>query len=98
MILIFLERTDMTTVSIDKAILEDLIDFKIRHLNRRIQKILSKWKYQSSDTFLNDAINGIIKEAEMDAIGLRQLIKQRDDLQKLKWDCRGFQKCLLMLN
>ncbi len=68
----------MTTVSIDKEILEDLIDFKIRHLNRRIQKILSNWKYQSRDAFLNDAKTGIIKETEMDAIGLRQLIKQRD--------------------
>ncbi len=74
----------MPTVSIDKAILEDLIDFKIRHINKRIQKILLKWKYQSSEAFLNDARMGIIKEAEMDAIGLRQLMKQREDLQKLK--------------
>ncbi|HMF34975.1 MAG TPA: hypothetical protein VKK79_26370 [Candidatus Lokiarchaeia archaeon] len=71
----------MTSVSVDKEFLESLIDFKQRHLSELIQEILAKWKYETSTAFIEDARNGTLAEAEMDAIALRQLLKDRDDLE-----------------
>ena len=74
----------MTEVSVNKDIIEELLDFKMRYLNDEIQKILSKWNYRHSETFLDDARNGTLCEAEDDAISLHQLIKKRDELIELK--------------
>ena len=74
----------MTQVSVKKEVLEDLIAFKMRYLNGEIKNILDKWKYSSSAKFLADARNGTITEAEGDAVSLRQLLKQLDELKALR--------------
>lgn len=74
----------MTTVEIDKNLLEELIDLKMHFLLDEIDKILNKWSYISPDKFLQDAKDGTIEEAEDDAITLKQLILQREELLNLK--------------
>lgn len=76
----------MTTemINVEKELLQDLMEFKIRSLNEEILSILSKWNAKSAKKFLEEASNGKIKNAEMDAILLRQLVADRDGLQKKK--------------
>ncbi len=74
----------MTQVSVKKEVLEDLIAFKMRYLNGEIKNILNKWKYSSSIKFLADARDGTITEAEGDAVSLRQLLKQLDELKTIR--------------
>lgn len=59
-------------------------EFKIRSINEDIQKILDRWKYQSENSLISDIRDGILKNAEMDAILLRQLIFDRNELQNKK--------------
>ena len=74
----------MTTIPVDKELLEELIDLKLRFLHEEIDKILTRWKYKNPDKFLQDAKNGTIDEAESYAITLKQLLKEREDSFKLK--------------
>lgn len=76
----------MTSIPVEKELLEELIDFKLRFLYEEIDKILNKWKYEESSKFLQDARDGTIEEAEDDAITLRQLLDQREELLTLKKD------------
>jgi hypothetical protein len=74
----------MTTVSLDKKIVEDLVDSKLKSILEKINTILEKWKYQSLELFLKHASDGTIIEAEPDAISLTNLLDKRDELFKLK--------------
>lgn len=74
----------MTSIPVEKELLEELIDFKLKFLYEEIEKILNKWKYEDSSKFLQDARDGTIEEAEDDAITLRHLIDQREELLALK--------------
>jgi hypothetical protein len=74
----------MTSIPVEKELLEELIDFKLSFLFEEIDKILSKWKYEESSKFLQEARNGTIEEAEDDAITLRHLLDQREELLTLK--------------
>lgn len=76
----------MTSILVKKELLEELIDFKLRFLYEEIDKILNKWKYEESSKFLQDARDGTIEEAEDDAITLRHLLDQREELLALKKD------------
>jgi len=78
---------DMTQVKIDKENLVELVDFKLSRLRKEIERILKKWDYSSSNTFLEDARNGTISEAEHDAIILKNLEDEIDELdhQKTIW-------------
>ena len=76
----------MTSIPVEKELLEELIDFKLRFLYEEIEKILNKWKYEESSKFLQDARDGTIEEAEDDAITLRHLLDQREELLALKKD------------
>lgn len=71
-------------IQVEKSLLYDLIEFKIRSINEEIQRILDHWHYNSPDTFLQDARDGNLKDAEMDAILLHQLVFDRDELQTKK--------------
>jgi len=73
----------MTQVSVKKEVFEDLVAFKMRYLNAEIKNILNKWKYSSSTKFLADARDGTVVEAEGDAVTLRQLLKQLDELKAI---------------
>lgn len=74
----------MTLIRVEKAFLEELVDLKLKFLQDESEKILIKWKYQSPEKFLQDAANGTLEEAEDDAITLRHLLDQRDELMNLK--------------
>ena len=76
----------MTSIPVEKELLEELIDLKLRFLYDEIDKILNKWKYDESSKFLQDARDGTIEEAEDDAISLRHLFDQREELLALKKD------------
>ncbi len=71
-------------ISVDKAVFDDLLSFKLQHLAVEIQVILERWNYPSADAFLADARSGKLREAEMDVIELRELLHDQSTLQKLK--------------
>ncbi len=58
----------MARVSVDEELLLNLLDFILSHLKEEIDRILIKWGYKSSMDFLKHAKDGILSEAEMDAI------------------------------
>lgn len=74
----------MTSNTIKKDIIEELIDFKLNSIVKEINRILSKWNYRVIKDFLEHARNGTLEEAEDDAIDLTNLIDQRDELYRLK--------------
>lgn len=76
----------MTTIPVKKELLEELVDLKLKFLYDEIDKVLVKWSYESPTTFLQDAKDGTIEEAENDAITLKHLIDQREELFNLKKD------------
>ncbi len=73
----------MTLVSVEKNLLQELIDLKLKYLKDETDAILTKWRYSSIKQFLNDAEQGIIHEAENDAITLIHLMDQREELLQL---------------
>lgn len=75
----------MTLIRVEKAFLEELVDFKLKSLLDEAKKILDKWNYQSPEKFLEDAANGELEEAEDDAITLKNLLDQREELLNLKY-------------
>ena len=76
----------MTTIPVEKELLEELLDYKLKFLNKEIDKILTKWSYTNSNLFLQHAKDGTIEEAELDAITLKQLLKERKDSYQFKSD------------
>ena len=79
----------MTSITIKKEILEELIDFKLNSIINEINQTLSKWNYSEINVFLEDARNGTLEEAEDDAIDLTNLIDQRDALYQLKMNLQS---------
>lgn len=69
---------------VDKELLEDLMDTKLNLITEKINQILIKWNYNSTDQFLADAADGTIEEAEPDAISLTNLLEKRDNLFQVK--------------
>ena len=51
-----------------------------------IDTILTKWNYTNPDLFLQHAKDGTIEEAELDAITLKQLLKERKYQFKSDWN------------
>ncbi len=76
----------MTIIDVEKELLEELLDYKLRYLRKEIEKILKKWNYKDPELFLKHARDGTIEEAEPDAITLRQLLKEREDAFQLRND------------
>ena len=74
----------MTNVSLEKELAEELIDLKLKYLQDEIQQILARWEYHSATDFLEHARNGTLAEAEDDAITLRHLLDQREELFALR--------------
>ena len=70
----------MTQISVDQAFLEDLVDVKLQVLSEEMDRILTKWGYASATQFLQDARDGTLAEAEMDALSITNLIDQREEL------------------
>ncbi len=78
----------MTTIPVKKEFLEELVDLKLEFLFNETDIILKKWDYESPEKFLQDAKDGTIEEAENDAITLKHLIDQREELfnYKREWN------------
>jgi hypothetical protein len=74
----------MATISVDKLLFDELLAFKLRKLTEEIQEILEKWHYSSGHALLQDAQSGQLKESEMDAIELRQLLHEQETLLKVQ--------------
>jgi len=75
--------TTMTTVSIEKSELLDLVNSELKVLQDEIKEIFDKWHYDDIDAFLKDAKDGTIEDAEDvedDAICLRTLFIKRERL------------------
>ncbi len=68
-------------VEINQETAQELIIFKLEHLSKLINKILEKWKEENSDDFIDKARSGVLENAEMDAISLKQITA---DYQRLK--------------
>ena len=71
------------SVSLDRNIAKELISFKLRSIQAEISSILEIWHYSSIEDFINDVKLGKLKEAENDAIDIRHLAEEQDNLMKL---------------
>lgn len=71
------------SVSLDRNIAKELISFKLRSIQAEISSILEIWRYSSIEDFINDVKLGKLKEAENDAIDIRHLAEEQDNLMKL---------------
>ncbi len=74
----------MTSVIIEKSELEELINYKLRNIQKEISKILERWNETSADQFIQKAQNGYYEEAENDAIDIKQLIIEQKRLIERK--------------
>ncbi len=73
----------MILVKLDKSLAEDLITSKLRILKQYINEILTRWNESSSKVFLEKARMGVYKNAEDDAVELRQLLLDYTKLQEI---------------
>jgi hypothetical protein len=74
----------LTSCTIEYELLEELVDFKLHHLIHEVNEIIEKWGYGDAIKFMEDARNGTLQEAEIDAISLRQLLADREKLEQIK--------------
>ena len=74
----------MSTCYVEESMLKDLVAFKLRHVIYAIDDILGTWGYTDATKFVNDARDGTLQEAEMDAIALRQLLADREQLDAVQ--------------
>ncbi len=74
----------MTSVTIDKDLLNELVDFKLNYIVNEINRILSKWKAPSIESFLKGATDGTYEDAEEDAIDLTNFRDRREELYRLR--------------
>ncbi len=61
---------------------ENLNPAKLRVLKRAIDEILNRWNESFAEVFLEKARTGVYRDAEMDAIELRQLLLDSANLEK----------------
>ena len=71
------------TIKLENNIAEELIKYKLGHLQKTISTILEKWNEENIEDFLVKAKTGELLDAEMDAITLKQLNKDCERLQTL---------------
>ncbi|TFG17281.1 MAG: hypothetical protein EU530_10850 [Promethearchaeota archaeon] len=74
----------MTQVTMDRDLAEDLVNSKLRIIVGEIDKILQKWNYKSIQGFLSDSRSGKIRDAEDDAIVIRNLMDDKEELLEIK--------------
>lgn len=71
------------SVELKQETAKDLITFKLEHLSKLINSILAKWNQDNIDDFLEKAHLGILENAEMDAISLKQIAYDYKELKAL---------------
>lgn len=70
-------------VKLEQDVARELISFKLKHVQKTIRSILDKWKEENTDDFISKAKEGILEDAEMDAISIRQLVADYNRLKAL---------------
>ncbi|MHA1273428.1 MAG: hypothetical protein ACTSVV_06690 [Promethearchaeota archaeon] len=70
-------------ILIEREIVKELIFFKLRYIQETINNILKKWGEENTDDFISKTRKGILENAEMDAISIRQLVADYNKLKKL---------------
>jgi len=70
-------------VTLEKSTVEDLIRYKLRRIQKLIQRILHRWNENTIDSFVEKARNGTYSEAENDAIDLENLVAEEQKLKDL---------------
>ena len=71
------------SIKIERETLEELITFKMQHLQTFMRSLLNKWEEENSEDFIQKAKSGELKDAEMDAISMRQLLADHDRLKSI---------------
>lgn len=71
------------SITLDKPLAMELINFKLNYLTKEINNILDHWKEDTIESFLQKAKDGRLEEAENDAIELKQLVAEEEKLRKL---------------
>ena len=68
------------SISIDKELARDLIDSKLRELDKKIKLILTKWNFDNVDDFVQATKDGKLEEESIDdAISIQNLVDKRDE-------------------
>ena len=70
-------------IRLEKPVVLELINFKLKYIVFEIDKILAEWKETSIEEFLAKAKDGRLENAENNAIELRQLIFEEKKLRTL---------------
>ena len=76
-------------VELERSVAEDLVSFKLRSIQSEIASILNKWQYTSIEDFISDVKSGKLREAENDAIEIRHLSEEQDNLMGIQEKIRG---------
>ncbi|MHA1799819.1 MAG: hypothetical protein ACTSVY_15325 [Candidatus Helarchaeota archaeon] len=71
------------TINLENKIAEDLIKFKLQWVKDTLNKILTNWGNSNAEDFIEKARSGELPNAEMDAITVRQLLSDLDELESL---------------
>jgi len=71
------------TITLENEVAEDLIKFKLQHIQETISSVLNKWNEDNIEDFIKKAKTGELANAEMDAITLKQLAKDMEKLTTL---------------
>ena len=70
-------------VKLPYKIAKNLVEDKINDLNKRIEKILTKWNQTSIEQFIRLTKDGKLPEAEIDAIVTENLAEKVNELRSL---------------
>ena len=73
----------LITFNLENKIAEDLIKFKLQWVKETLNKILTNWNISNAEDFIEKARSGKLLDAEMDAITVRQLLSDLDELESL---------------
>ncbi|MCE7736787.1 MAG: hypothetical protein GPJ54_18030 [Candidatus Heimdallarchaeota archaeon] len=69
------------TLELEESI--NLVSFKLETIKRTISEILTKWKFNTIEQFLEDTKNGKFDEGVMDAISMKQLVHDSEKYELL---------------
>ena len=72
----------MMTYTLEQGESINPVSFKLETIKKTISDILAKWKFNTTDEFLDDTKNGKFDEGVMDAISMKQLLH---DLEKYEF-------------
>ena len=71
------------SVTLDKPLAIELINFKLNYIVKEIENILNHWNEDTIEIFLEKAKDGRLKEPENDPIEMKQLEVEEEKLTRL---------------